>query len=342
MRRITYAAALREAMIQEMDLDPAVFVYGIGVPTHAKVFGTVDGLPERFPGRVLDTPISESAMTGFGIGAAVAGLRPIHIHIRADFLIQAMGQIANMMAPLGYGSGGQIQVPITIRVIVGRGWGQGWQHSKSLHSVFAHLPGIKVVAPTRARDAKGLLAAAIRDDSPVIVIEHRWLYWAEDDVPEDPYTTPIGIGDRIRTGDHLTVVATSWMNVEALKAAEILARAGVEVDLIDPRTLAPYDGALAAESARRTGCCLIADNDWIPCGFGAEVAAQIAEQVPGVRIRRIGWAPVPCPTVRCLENEFYPNAAAIVRAAEEMLGLRPIDLSGEDFFSHERRFTGPF
>lgn len=331
--------------MQEMERDSTVFVYGIGIPTHAKVFGTVAGLTERFgPDRCVDTPISESAMTGFGLGAAVGGLRPIHVHIRVDFLINAMGQLVNMVSTMNYATRGR-GVPLTIRVIVGRGWGQGYQHSKSLHSIFAHIPGLKVVAPTRARDAKGLLTAAIRDDNPVIVIEHRWLYWAEDEVPEEPFVTPIGPGHRLRSGGDLTIVATSWMNVEALKAAEILQRAGVEVDLIDPRTLAPFDDTLVTESVEKTGRCLVADNDWVDCGFGAEVAARLAEKPLGllkVPVRRIGFAHTPCPTVRTLENEFYPNAVTIVRAAEQMLGLSAIDLSNEDFFSHERRFKGPF
>lgn len=344
-RSLTYGDALREALDQEMARDPTVFVYGIGVPTHAKVFGSVAGLVERFPGRVLDTPIAESAMTGFGLGAAVGGLRPVHVHIRPDFLVNAMGQLANMVSTMSYSTRGRVKVPLTIRAVVGRGWGQGWQHSKSLHSLFAHIPGLKVVAPTRARDAKGLLTAAIRDDNPVIVLEHRWLYWAEDDVPEGDYVTPIGPSEVLRRGGDLTIAATSWMVVEALKAAEILARVGVFADVIDVRTLAPFDATTVLDSVQRTRHCIVADNDWIPCGFGAEVAARIAEHCPErllSPVQRVGWAHTPCPTVRCLENEFYPNAVTIVRAAEGMLGLDPIDLSGEDFYSHERRFKGPF
>ena len=346
MRALSYRDALSEAQVQAMDRDPTVFVYGIGCPTRDKVFGSNAGLVERFGAdRCIDTPISEEAMTGFGFGAALGGLRPIHVHIRVDFLILAMNQLVNMISTYAYSTCGRRGVPLTIRVIVGRGWGQGYQHSKSLHSLFAHIPGLKVVAPTRARDAKGLLTAAIRDDNPVVVIEHRWLYWAEDDVPEEPYATPIGPGAVLRAGSDLTIVATSWMNVEALRAAEILARVGVSVEVIDPRTLAPFDDTLAVESAQKTGCCIVADNDWLDCGFGAEVAARVSEKCFGALrapVRRIGWAPTPCPTVRCLEDEFYPGAKTLVRAAEKLLDLPPIDLSGEDFYSHERHFRGPF
>lgn len=346
MRKISFCEALNEGMRQEMERDPTVFVYGIGVPDHKKIFGSTDGLVERFgPERCFDTPLCEEAMTGFGLGAAINGMRPIHIHIRIDFLLLAMNQLVNMVSSYVYSTGGKQKVPLVIRAVVGRGWGQGYQHSKTLHSYFAHIPGLKVVLPTTPRDAKGLLISAIRDDNPVIFIEHRWLYWAVDEVPEEPFALPIGEGNILRQGKDITVVATSWMCVEAMKAAEILAREGVSVEIVDPRTIAPFDDTLAVESARKTGHCIVADNDWLDCGFSAEVAARISEKCFGQLkspVKRIGFAPTPCPTVRCLENEFYPNAVQIIRGAEEILGLDPINLSGEDFYSHERRFKGPF
>lgn len=346
MRTIDFCGAIREAMWQEMERDPTVFVYGIGVPTHAKIFGSVTGLVERFgPDRCFDTPLSEDAMTGFGLGTAINGMRPIHIHIRVDFLLLAMNQLVNMVSTFSYSTRGEVKVPLVIRAVVGRGWGQGYQHSKSLHSYFAHIPGLKVILPTTPRDAKGLLISAIRDDSPVVFIEHRWLYWGVDEVPEDPFTIPIGEGNVLRRGKDITIIATSWMNIEALKAAEILEREGVSVEIIDPRTISPFDDTLAVESVRKTGHCIVADNDWLDCGFSAEVAARISEKCFGQLkspVKRIGFAPTPCPTVRCLENEFYPNAVEIIRAIEEKLDLKPIDLSNEDFYSHERRFKGPF
>jgi acetoin:2,6-dichlorophenolindophenol oxidoreductase subunit beta len=284
-------------------------------------------------------------MTGFGLGAAVGGLRPIHIHIRVDFLLLAMNQLVNLVSSFSYSTAGRCRVPLVIRAVVGRGWGQGFQHSKSLHSFFAHIPGLKVVLPATPHDAKGLLIAAIRDDNPVVMIEHRWLYWALGDVPQEPYVTPIGPGQILRAGGDLTVVATSWLTVEALKAADILGRRGIHLEVVDARTIAPWDDRLAVESATKTGRCLVADNDWVDCGFGAEVAARVSEKCFGKLkgpVRRIGFAHVPCPTTRVLENAFYPNAETIVRAAEAMLGLTPTDLSGEDFYSHERRFKGPF
>lgn len=346
MRQISYCDALNEAMYQEMELDPSVFVYGIGVPDHKRIFGTTVRLLERFgPDRCLETPLAEDAMTGFGLGAAVGGLRPIHVHIRSDFILLAMNQIVNMLSSFAYGTGGKLKVPIVIRAIIGRGWGQGYQHSKSLFSYFAHIPGLKVVAPTTPYDAKGLLMAAIRDDNPVIFFEHRWLYWVVDDVPEEPYTVPIGEGAVLREGSDMTVVATSWMNVEALKAAEVLARRGVSVEVVDPRTIAPLDEPLITASVNKTRHCIVADYDWLECGFSAEVAARVSERCFGVLqspVTRLGFAHTPCPTTRPLENAFYPTARTIVREIEHKLQLEPMDLSGEEFYTYEHRFKGPF
>ena len=346
MRKISFCEALNEAMTQEMDRDPNVFVYGIGVPDHKKIFESTAGILEKFgPERCFDTPLCEEAMTGFGLGAAINGMRPIHIHIRVDFLLLAMNQLVNMVSSFVHSTGGKLKVPLVIRAVVGRGWGQGFQHSKTLHSYFAHIPGLKVVLPTTPREAKGLLTSAIRDDNPVIFIEHRWLYWALDEVPETPYTIPLGEGNIVRAGRDITIVATSWMNVEALRAAEILERHGVSVEIVDPRTIAPLDENLIIDSVKKTGHCIVADNDWVDCGFSAEVAARVSEKCFGdlkSPVRRIGFASTPCPTVRCLENEFYPNAIDIIREVERKFDIEPIDLSGEDFYSHERRFKGPF
>ena len=346
MRVITYCEALNEAMIQEMERDPTVFVYGIGTPDHKRIFGTTCDIPERFGmGRCLDTPLSEDAMTGMGLGAALNGLRPVHVHIRVDFLLLAMNQIANMVSSFRYGSAGHMDAPLVVRAVVGRGWGQGFQHSKSMHATFAHVPGLKVVLPTTPHDAKGLLTAAIRDNDPVLIFEHRWLYWQEGEVPEAPFVEPFGKAHVIRSGKDITIVATSWLNVEAAHAARILSANGVEAELVDPRTIVPLDEDTIVESVSRPGRCLVADNDWVFCGFGSEVAALVSERCFGALkapVKRIGFAHTPCPTARHLENAFYPNAETIVRAAEQVLGMDPIDLSGEKFFSHENRFKGPF
>jgi len=345
-RQITYCDAINEAITQEMERDKNVFVYGIGVPDHKKIFGSTKGLIEKFGHeRCFDTPLSEDTMTGFGLGAAINGLRPIHIHIRVDFLLLAINQISNMISQYSYNSGGKIKIPMVIRAIIGRGWGQGAQHSKSMHSVFAHMPGIKVILPTTPIDAKGLLISAIRDNNPVICIEHRWLYWQKGNVPKESFTIPFGKENLIRKGKDLTIVSTSWMNVEAVKAADVLKKRGVDIEVVDPRTISPLNIDLAAKSIKKTGRCIIADNDWVHCGLSAEIATRISEKCFDdleQPVQRIGFAHTPCPTARHLENEFYPNAINIIRKAEEMLDMSPTDLSKEEFYAHEKRFKGPF
>ena len=276
MRQISYGEAINEAMMQEMERDENVFVYGLDVPDHKRILGSTVGLVEKFGiDRCFSTPLSEDGMTGVGLGAAINGLRPIHIHVRVDFLILAMNQIANMVSNYRYMSGGKLKVPMVIRAIVGRGWGQSAQHSKSLYSIFAHIPGIKVVLPTTPKDAKGLLISAIRDDNPVISIEHRWLYFIEGDVPKKPVAIPLGEPNILKKGKDITVVATSWMNVEALKASEVLEKHGISVEVVDPRTISPLNDELIINSVRKTRHCIVADNDWLHCGFSAEMAARI-------------------------------------------------------------------
>jgi pyruvate dehydrogenase E1 component beta subunit len=347
VRKISYCQAINEATIQEMDRDPSVFTCGIGVPDHKRVFGSTNGLLERFGReRCFDTPLSEDAMTGFGLGAAINGARPIHIHMRVDFLLLAMNQLANMVSSCSYMSGGKLKAPLVIRAVVGRGWGQAFQHSKTMHCSFAHIPGLKVVLPTTPADAKGLLISAIRDDNPVLVIEHRWLYYAVDEVPEGDYSVPIGEPNVLLPGSDITIVGTSWMNVEALRAARIVKeRHGLNVEVIDARSAAPLDDSIIIDSVNRTGHCIVADNDWIHCGFSAEIAARIGEKCFGKlksAVRRIGFAFTHCPCTRPLENLFYPNAKDIIRAIESKFGFPEADLSSDDFYSYERKFKGPF
>jgi len=345
-KRITYGEAIALSLAQEMERDPNVFVYGLDVTDHKKIFGSTRGL-EKFPEkRFFGTPLAEDAMTGVGLGAALNGLRPVHVHIRVDFLLLAMNQLANMIAPAHFGSGGKLKVPLVIRAVIGRGWGQAFQHSKSLQSIFAHIPGLVVVMPSNAYDVKGLLASAIRSDNPVIFLEHRWLYWLEGKAPIKPYTIPFGKAKVVRKGKDVTVVATSWMNVEAYKAAEILEKKqGVQVEIIDPRTIYPLDEAAIVQSVQKTGHLIVADYDWEFCGFSAEVAALISEKCFGILkspVTRIAFPHTQCATTRPLENEFYPNAVDIIRAVEKKLKLKLTNLKGEEFYSWENRFRGPF
>lgn len=342
---ITFREALNLALIKEMERDPSVFVFGLDVDDHKSIFGSTRGLVEKFGReRCFGTPLSEDAMTGVALGAAISGLRPIHVHIRADFILLAMNQVGNMMSNLRYMSGGKLRIPLVIRAVIGRGWGQSAQHSKSLHGLFAHFPGLKVVLPTAPQDGYGLLRSSIRDDNPVIFLEHRWLYDIVGEV-DDERVVPLGQAAVLREGDAVTLVCSSWMNVEALKAAEVLARRGLEVEVVDVRTVSPLDEQTIVGSVKKTRNCIVADYDWVFCGFGAELAALISQRCFGYLdrpVERLGFLPVPCPTTRPLENLFYPSAATLIRAAEKLLGLEEADLRGESFYSYEQRFKGPF
>ena len=346
-RMLSYRDAINEAMMEEMRRDASVFTYGIDVADHKRIFNSTKGLVEEFgPDRCFSTPLAEDAMTGFGLGAAINGLRPVHVHMRVDFLLLGLNQLVNMIATHRYGSGGAMKVPIVIRAIIGRGWGQSYQHSKALHSWFAHVPGLKVVMPATPRDAKGMLIAAIRDDNPVVFIEHRWLYDAVGEVPTDCESITLDGARVLRPGKDLTLVGTSWMNVEAIRAAQLLEKAhGVDIEVVDVRSIAPFDAETVIASVRKTGHCIVADNDWVECGFSAEIATRVYEACYKnlkSSVVRIGYEATPCPCTRPLEDEFYPNAIDIIRAVEKKLGLKPADLSGEDFYSYENKFKGPF
>jgi pyruvate dehydrogenase E1 component beta subunit len=346
-RSLTYCQAINEAIKQEMRRDENVFVYGIDVADHLRTFKSHAGLVEEFgPQRIFSTPLSEDAMTGFGLGAAINGMRPIHVHIRVDFFLLAMNQLINMVACQRFATGGRLGAPMVIRAIIGRGWGQSFQHSKALQSLFAHIPGIRVVMPSTPQDAKGMLAAAIRDDNPVIVLEHRWLYDGVGEVPEGEGLMPLTGARVLREGTDVTLLATSWMNVEALQAAEILQRVhGVSAAVIDARSITEFDADTVCGSVARTGRLVVADNDWVYCGFSAEAATQVYDRLHGQLkgpIRRIGFEATHCPCTRPLENVFYQNAAQIIRTVEKDLNLPEADLSCEHFYSHEHKFKGPF
>jgi pyruvate/2-oxoglutarate/acetoin dehydrogenase E1 component len=340
-----YRDALAQAQADAMSEDPRVFVFGLDVPDFKAIFGSTKGLLEKFgPKRVFGTPLSEDAMTGMALGAALTGLRPIHVHIRVDFLLLGMNQIANMISTMRYMSGGKLKVPLVIRAVVGRGWGQGPQHSKTLHSFFAHIPGLKVIMPSSAQDAYSMLRSAIADDNPVICIEHRWMYDVIGPVDKG-IRVPLGQAHVLRQGKDLTLVTTSWMAIEAMQAADILARSGIQAEVIDVRSIYPLDSETILNSVRKTGRCVVADYDWVFCGFSAELAAQISHDCfksLKAPVERLGFEHVPCPTTRPLENLFYPSAETIVRSAEKILELKPADLSGDKFYSYENKFKGPF
>ena len=295
---------------------------------------------------MFGTPLSEDAMTGAAIGMALAGLRPIHVHIRMDFLLLAVNQLLNVAAKSRYMYGGRVNVPMVVRSMIGKSWGQGAQHSQGLHSFFMHVPGIKVVAPSTPYDAKGCLAAAVRDDDPVLYVEHRLLHFQKGPVPAESYTVTPGKARIAVTGDDVTVVGISYMQVEALRAAKYLEGIGVRAEVIDPIWLNPLDIDTITESVRKTGRLLVVDTGWTNCGAAAEIAAQVAERLQCVRdfrFKRMGFAATTCPTTPGLEDLFYPNARTIAAAARDLIEGRACGwLPAERADLQSIEFKGPF
>jgi pyruvate dehydrogenase E1 component beta subunit len=349
-RVLTFSQAIYEAIDLCLADDPRVYAMGLGVPDPKGIFGTTLGLVEKYgPTRVFDMPTSENGMTGVAIGSALVGMRPIMTHQRIDFALLAVEQIVNQAAKWHSMFGGQMRVPLVVRMIVGRGWGQGPQHSQSLQAWFAHVPGLKVVMPATPEDAKGLLIASVEDDNPVIFIEHRWLYNVAGAVPAGRYRVPLGRARRVRRGTEVTLVGVSYMTLEALRAADLLASDGIQADVIDLRTLRPLDMEPVLESVRRTGRLVVADTGWKAVGVGAEVVARVAEEALGdlkSPPERLGLADCPAPTSWALANSYYPRAADIADTAKRMLG-RPVGGEPEGRASvpldvPDLSFTGPF
>jgi pyruvate/2-oxoglutarate/acetoin dehydrogenase E1 component len=349
-RLIRYVDALREAFEEEMTRDPKVFLFGLDVDDHKGIQGSTVGLQEKFgKDRVFCTPLSEDAMTGVAIGAAMAGYRPIHVHIRMDFMLLCMNQLVNMAAKSHYMYNGQVKVPLVVRTMIGRSWGQGGQHSQALHSMFMHVPGLKVVAPANAHDAKGCMISAIQDNNPVIFIEHRLLYSTEGYVPTKPYQVPLGKARILTEGSDITVVAVSHMVMEALRAKKHLETIGISVEVIDPITLWPLDMNTIMQSVKKTGKLLVVDNAWLTCGASSEILTRLMEMyqednlvVP--RMARLGFAPTTCPTTKPLENIFYPNDRTIAVKAYELVNGNnvPIWEPAKDMKTEVDAFKGPF
>ncbi len=354
-RRVRYAEALREALVRAMERDPAVFVLGEGVPDPGAIFGTTRGLRERFgPRRVQDTPVSEGAMTGVAIGAALAGLRPVMVHQRMDFLFLALDQLLNNAAKWRYMFGGRFSIPLVVRAIVGRGWGQGPQHSQSLQAILAHVPGLEVVLPATPADARGMLLAAIEDPDPVVVVEHRWLYGMEEVLDPQPEPAPLR-GARIRRrGRDATLAAFSYLVVEALEVAHRLAPLGIELEVVDLRCASTLDLDTLAASIRRTRRLCVLDTAWTAFGVSAEVAAAATERcfdalaAPPVRIGLPRGYPA---TSSDLAAGFYPTPETIAAAVLDLVGASDRSTRREALRRLRRRapgdvphagFSGPF
>ena len=325
-RELFYMQAVNEALHQEMERDPDIFVAGEDVGQHQGAFRITAGLYAKYgEGRVVDTPISEAGIIGMAVGSAACGLRPVVELMFMDFIGIAMDQILNQMAKMKYMFGGKARLPIVVRTTCGAGIRVAAQHSQSLEALLCHIPGLKVVMPSSAYDAKGLLIASIRDDNPVFFLEHKRLYGQREDVPEEPYEVPLGAAQVKRPGKDVTIVATSAMVWEAMKAADTLAEQGIDAEVIDPRTLQPLDMGLILDSVRRTHRVVVAHEAVRFGGIGAEIAAQIAEQAfdyLDAPPQRIGAPFTPVPFSPVLEDAWLPNAQNIVDAVLNVVPAR--------------------
>ncbi|MBL8165127.1 MAG: alpha-ketoacid dehydrogenase subunit beta [Anaerolineae bacterium] len=323
MREITYAEALREGLRQAMTADPSVFAIGEDIGVYGGAFGVTAGLLNEFGAeRIIDTPISEAGIAGACVGAALTGMRPVGEIQFMDFVTLTMEQIVLQAAKVRFMFGGKASVPMVLRTPSGSGTGAAAQHSESLENWFVHVPGLKVVMPSSAYDAKGLLLAAIDDNNPVIFVEHKLLYKTKGHVPEEMYRVPLSQTNVVREGKHVTVVATSVMVSRAVQAAEELAKEGIELEVIDPRTLKPLDDAPIIESVKKTGRALVVHEAVEMGGFGGEIVARIAGSEAfdylEAPVRRLAGLDIPIPYNRELEYHTVPQVENIVREARKL------------------------
>jgi acetoin:2,6-dichlorophenolindophenol oxidoreductase subunit beta len=322
MSEQTFLDAIRFGLAEEMRRDSSVYMFGEDVALGGP-FGVTKGLTEEFgANRMVNTPISEGTVMGLAIGAATAGLRPVVEIMFIDFLTLAMDQLANHAAKLHYMSGGQLKIPLTVRVQCGISGAMGAHHSQSLESWLTHVPGLKVVMPANPADAKGLLKAAIRDDNPVVFIEHRGLYWTRGQVPEGDHLVPIGKAAVIRGGDQLTIVATAKMLAPTLEAAEELSSSGISIEVIDPRTLSPLDVETIVRSVQKTSRLVIVHEAVEQGGIGAEIATRVQQEAfyyLDSPILRVAAPNAPVPSAPTLEREFVPGRERIIDAVSKMM-----------------------
>jgi pyruvate dehydrogenase E1 component beta subunit len=322
MREITLVEAVREAITEEMRRDSTIFVMGEEVGRSGGTFKTYEGLYAEFgPQRMADTPISEEGFMGLGVGAAMTGSRPIIDVMFGDFITLAMDQIVNQAAKLNYMTGGQVNIPLLVRTVLGAGRRSGAQHSQSLHAWFAHIPGLVVAVPSTPYDTKGLLKTALRYNGPVIFFEDKMSYKNKGQVPEEEFLVPFGVADIKRVGEHITVVATSSMVNVALEAAELLAKESIQLEVVDPRTVKPLDIETILASVRRTHRAIVMDEGYLSYGVTAEIASQIGEKAfdwLDAPVKRYGAMDVPVPFSPTLEDQTLPTTNGLISLVHEL------------------------
>lgn len=323
---ITYREALNQALGEEMRRDPDIFIIGEEVAEYGGAYKVTQGLFDEFGGRrVIDTPISEEAIAGAGIGAAMVGLRPVVEMMTVNFTLLAADQIINHGSKLRYMSGGQLRIAAVFRAPQGAGLQLGAQHSQNLESWYAHVPGLKVVTPATPADAKGLLKSAIRDNNLIVFLEHEMLYGSKGEVPDEEYTIPLGKAVVRRTGTDVSLISYSRMLTLCVRAAETLAKEGIDAEVVDLRTLRPLDVEAIVTSVRKTHRVVVVEEDWCSVGMGAEIAARVTEEAfdyMDAPVRRVATAEVPMPYSKPLEQMAIPSENDIVDAVRKIMGRR--------------------
>jgi pyruvate dehydrogenase E1 component beta subunit len=324
VREITFGEAVREALAEEMRRDPRVFIIGEDVAETGTVFKVLKGLVDEFgTQRVLDSPISEAGIAGIGVGAALTGMRPVVDIMFGDFITLTMDQMVNQAAKTHYMSGGKLKVPMVLRTTMGATRRSAAQHSQSLHAWLSHIPGLKVAIPATPYDIKGLMKSAIRDDNPVAIFEDKMLYQSKGPVPTEEYTIPFGVADVKRSGEDITLVATSSMVQVALAAADMLAELGLSAEVVDPRTTVPLDRQALIDSAKKTSRALVIDEGYQSYGVTAEIAAAIADGAfyyLDAPVKRLGAMDVPVPFSPVLEDLTVPTPHSVAEVAKILCG----------------------
>jgi len=353
MQKIKFSEAINSALEFSLKKDKSLIVYGLGVTDPKKIFNTTVNLKKKFGNkRVFDIPNSENALTGIGIGHALNGGRTVFTHQRLDFSFLSLDQIINNAAKIFYTSDGKFSVPITIRLIVGRGWGQGPNHSQALQSMYAHIPGLKVVCISNPKNAKGILLSSIEDKNPVIIFEHRWLHEIKDFVPKKYYKTKLGKAEIIKKGKHITLISSSYMTIECLRCAEILKKYSIHVEIVDLQSLRPLDIKTIMKSVKKTKKALVVDNGGMMYGISSEIISKIHENLNSSEknkflIKRIGISDNPIPSTRSLAKYCYPTYDDLVDKVNQMLEIKlkiKNKLLSKNIATDQPNlnFTGPF
>ena len=352
-RKISVSESIREGLIMSMKKNKNVILIGLGVDDPKGIFGTTKKIDKIFlkQKRVFDFPTAENTMTGIAIGSALSGVRPVIVHQRVEFSLLSLEQIINQAAKWYFMSGGKKSVPLVIRLIIGRGWGQGPQHSQSLEALFAHIPGLKVVCISNPKNAKGILISSIEDKNPVIIFEHRWLHEIQGEVPKKYYKIPLGKAKVVKKGTDITLVSSSYMVIECLRSAKILKSYSIDVEVVDIQSLRPLDIQTIMNSVKKTKKAIIVDNGGINFGISSEINARLYENFSNkdksiCKIDRIGPPDNPIPSTRELAKYCYPNYLDIIKKTEKLLKKKfknlekykdniPLDQPNKDFM-------GPF